>query len=272
MMPLLLPFDRPDDPGPPMPVELAIARGQQIVNRPVKLLIAGGVILALLGFQRSLWFVLAAPLGWIAGWCWWSYAAPRWRTWAIARGTDPRALQWYAEKGNLLWPKGHWGERTEFGSRSLRRSQQPAEPYRGDSGISPTESNLSPGFVVPPSNGSFLLGVAFWTIAMPVGRLVLNLFVEQPEPVSDSLFTGLLTGILLAAIAYRNESWRSAVSPEHAFGLGIVGALLLVAIMTKGDEPLSVLQLVLGTLLLMAPTYLLVASTAEWRRRKSPHE
>jgi hypothetical protein len=272
MMPLLLPFDRPDDPGPPMPVELAIARGQQIVNRPVKLLIAGGVILALLGFQRSLWFVLAAPLGWIAGWCWWSYAAPRWRTWAIARGTDPRALQWYAEKGNLLWPKGHWGERTEFGSRSLRRSQQPSEPYRGDSSIAATHSELSPGFLAPPSNRSFLLGIAYWTVAMPAGMSVLNLFREQPTAISQSFFTGLLTGILLAAIAYSRESWRAAVNPEHAFGLGLLGLLLMVTMSLRGNAPTSLFLILLGTLLLIAPISLMVAAVVEWRRRKSAHE
>ena len=239
-----------------------------MVNRPVKLLIAAGVLLALIGFQRSLWFVIAAPLGWIAGWCWWSYAAPKWRTWAITRGTDPRALQYYAEKANLLWPKGHWGERTEFGSRALRETQQPAVPYRGDPEEAAARVDMAPGFPGPPSNTAFLLWVVYWTVLLPAGMSILNFFRDRPTPISESWFLGLLNAITFAAMTYSRQSWRDAVSPEHAFGLGLVGLLLMIAISLKGTAPWSVWIIVLGIVLLLAPLYLLVRSTVEWRRRR----
>jgi hypothetical protein len=244
-----------------------------MVNRPVKLLIAAGVLLALIGFQRSLWFVIAAPLGWIAGWCWWSYAAPKWRTWAISRGTDPRALQYYAEKGNLLWPKGHWGERTEFGRRALREAQQPVEPFRGDATTplaEPGTSEFAPGFFAPASNRSFLMGVVFWTIGMPLGRWLTSGFIERDSPYHETLFTGLLTGILLAAITYTRKNWRAAVSPEHAFGLGMLGMCLVIVLLTTGNTPPRTVQIVFGALFLIAPGYLMVRSVMEWRLRRRP--
>lgn len=262
----LLRFDRSDDPASPIPVPLAVARGQRIVNRPVKFLIAAGVVVAVIGFGRSVWFVLAVPLGWIVGWCWWSYAAPQWRRWAAARGADPRALQWYAERAHLLWPKGHWGERTEFESRVARRSLQPTDPMPTDPEVIKSHE-VSPGFFGPPSNWTFLWGVAYWTVAMPAGMTVLNLFRKQPTPMAEWWFLGLMNGIIFAAMAYGRQGWRQAVSPEHAFGLGMVGLLLMIAMSLRGTVPFAVL-IVLGTLLLIAPTSLVVMAIVEWRRRR----
>lgn len=270
MSSLLLPFDRPDDPQPPIPVALAISRGQRVVNRPVKLLIAFGLVLALAGFRLSPWFVLAAPLGWIVGWCWWSYAVPHWRTWAIARGADPRALQYFGEKVKLLWPKGHWGERTEFGSRELRQAQQPTEPYRCDEAVVAVQGGFSPGFLEPPSNRTFLMGVVYWTLAMPLGTMIMNQFVARPTPVGENLFIGLLSGVMIAAIAYRRTRWQANVSPEHAIGLGALGVLLVGAVLITGKSPVTPLQIAFSTLFLVAPGYLIWQALREWRRRLPP--
>jgi ABC-type Mn2+/Zn2+ transport system permease subunit len=104
---------------------------------------------------------------------------------------------------------------------------------------------------------------------MPVGMSVLNLFREQATPISEAFFMGLLSGILLAALAYGKPSWRAAVSPEHAFGLGMVGGGLMLATLVGGDAPPKLLQLVFGSLALVAPTYLMVQAAIEWRRRRT---
>ena len=65
--------------------------------------IAGGLLIVL--------FVVGPPA---IAWIWWSYATPRWRFWALNRGVDPQALQNLAERQKLVWPKGHFFERTEF--------------------------------------------------------------------------------------------------------------------------------------------------------------
>ena len=139
--------------------------------------------------------------------------------------------------------------------------------------IEPARVNCETARIAPPaSDRTLLLGVVYWTLAMPAGRWVLNQFREQGAPIAESFFIGLLTGIIVAAIAYSRESWRRAVSPEHAFGLGIVGVLLMVAITVTGPAPLTLLRSVLGTLLLVAPTSLMIMATIEWRRRRTVHE
>jgi hypothetical protein len=261
-------FDRPDDPPPPIPTALAIARGQRLVNRPVKLLLWFGLIIAVAGFSRSYWFALALPLGWLIGWTWWSFAAPRWRLWALSRGVQPRALQWYAEKARLLWPVGHWGERTEFGSSAVRRASQPSEPFRDAELNDPAQFDLAPGFAGPPSDRAFLLWVAFWTVVQPAGMSLLNLFRENPQPVSEYWFLGLQLGIIFAAFSYAKERWRVVVSPEHALGLGLLGVILGAMTWAKGVVSVPWYVDALGALLLVPPSSLVLLAALEWRRRQ----
>lgn len=128
---------------------------------------------------------------------------------------------------------------------------------------------MTPGFFGPPSNRTFLWGVIYWTVTLPAGMTVLNLFRKQPTPMAEWWFLGLMNGIIFAAMTYGRQSWRQAVSPEHAFGLGMVGVLLVIAMSLRGTVPSSVLLFVLGTLLLIAPTSLVVMAIVEWRRRSS---
>jgi len=112
-----LDFDRGTDSTNPVSVYEAVERGQALVNRPVKMIMAGvGAIGAFLLFVLDLgpvgfFVMLSAPF---VAWIWWSYAAPRWRHWALTRGADPDNLQKAAERARLLWPRGHFLERTEF--------------------------------------------------------------------------------------------------------------------------------------------------------------
>lgn len=266
---MFIKFEHPDDPAPPMPVAMAVARGQRVVNRPVKLMIAAGVILALVGFQRSPWWVAAAPLGWILGWCWWSYAAPRWRRWAIGRGVDPRALQYFGEKARLLWPKGHWGERTELGDPAEREALQPKSPVRSHPDVIAETTNLSPGFFGPPSNQSFLLNVVYWAAVLPAGMAILNLFMDIQPVGPGHWFTGLTTGIQIAAFSYHQLKWREVVDPAHALGLGVLGVAIIVAGLLNTVVPVGPLLIALSLFLLIGPVYLTVAAVAEWKRRSS---
>jgi hypothetical protein len=53
--------------------------------------------------------------GFVLGWLWWSYSVPRWREWALKQpGINPDELQKAAEVATLVWPKGHFFEKTEF--------------------------------------------------------------------------------------------------------------------------------------------------------------
>jgi hypothetical protein len=107
----------------PLTVETAVRRGHLFITVPVVL-----IILAL-GFPA--WVLLKPPsnpstvatlllvLWMVAGppgvaWLWWSYTVPRWRHWALKQGVDADALQRRAVAQNLVWPRGHFFERTEF--------------------------------------------------------------------------------------------------------------------------------------------------------------
>ena len=119
---MILDFDRGTDPTRPLDVNVAISRGLSLVNRPVlTIMLIQAVIGALVAWvfdHPVVGYSLAfsAPL---VAWLWWSYAAPRWRYWALQRGVDAEELQEAAEQANLLWPRGHFFEKTEF-------------PFKGD--------------------------------------------------------------------------------------------------------------------------------------------
>jgi hypothetical protein len=52
--------------------------------------------------------------GFVLAWAWWSVNVSLWRRWAARRGIDPEDLQTQGQSSSLLWPPGHFFERTEF--------------------------------------------------------------------------------------------------------------------------------------------------------------
>jgi len=55
-------------------------------------------------------------VGFACAWSWWSVNVTLWRRWAARRGVDLDELQWRGEGASILWPKGHFFERTEIGN------------------------------------------------------------------------------------------------------------------------------------------------------------
>ena len=116
-----------------MPAELtpaqAAARGHFLVNGCVMLAMFGlpalsdGAVLAL-GFdsERAMAaagaaFVVSWPLAWLT----WSLLVPRWRVWAYERVEDLDQLKMNAVSVNLIWPEGHFFERTEIRTAKQRQ-------------------------------------------------------------------------------------------------------------------------------------------------------
>lgn len=105
----------------------AVARGQWMIN--------GAVGLAMWGPAA-----VAAAAGWIAGyrsegfavagaiffpsvavaWLVWSIQVPRWRLWAYERVDDLTELKARAVAAQLIWPEGHWFEKTEIRTQRTR--------------------------------------------------------------------------------------------------------------------------------------------------------
>ena len=108
-------FDRQSDPSP-LPAELAVSRGQLLINWPARGLMFAGFVIAYSLFERSsnLAGALVAVGGIAAAWLWWSWFVPQWRCWAHSRVADPEELQELGVQSSLIWPKGSLFERTEI--------------------------------------------------------------------------------------------------------------------------------------------------------------
>jgi hypothetical protein len=99
--------------------ERAVQLGQLFVNLPVLIIIA---TVAALGFRLygPIGGVVGLFLGPLVAWIWWSFSVPRWRQWAKEKGADEERTQTLAVKTGLVWPKGHFFEKTEFRSRTKK--------------------------------------------------------------------------------------------------------------------------------------------------------
>lgn len=110
----------PDDPSnkhsaSALTADRAVSIGQLVVNLPVVGIVALGGFLAYL-VKGPAWTALGVLLGIIPAWLWWSIMVPRWREWAKRRGADEDETQLMGERRGLVWSRGSFFERTEFGS------------------------------------------------------------------------------------------------------------------------------------------------------------
>jgi len=116
-----LDFERGVESGGQLTARAAVDRGHALINRPVRVIMgvvmAAGALFAFGLGRETVGFavIITAPF---IGWIWWSYAVPRWRAWALARGVDPDELQAMAQREKLVWPRGHLFEKTEFPFRA----------------------------------------------------------------------------------------------------------------------------------------------------------
>jgi hypothetical protein len=96
----------------------AVLIGHLVVSGPIVGIVglAGLVGLALGSFRWG------AVVGIVPAWVYWSFAVPRWRAWALARGAPPDRTQKLAASTGLTWPKGFILEKTEA------RSEDPPPP------------------------------------------------------------------------------------------------------------------------------------------------
>ncbi len=95
----------------------ALAAGQVFINIPVLVIILGAPVIAWVATASIAWTALSMVGGIPAAWLWWSFATPRWRSWAHDRGAPQATLQGLAERGGLVWRKGSMLEKTELRRR-----------------------------------------------------------------------------------------------------------------------------------------------------------
>lgn len=102
--------------------------GQILVNGPVVPLMIGPLLVMQTCFtiEPPLPQFAALGAGFVLAWSWWSVAVYRWRIWATAKGMSPAEVQRHGEAARLLWPRGHFFERTEWGRWSMQTSPMKA--------------------------------------------------------------------------------------------------------------------------------------------------
>lgn len=96
--------------------ERAVRVGQLVVNLPVIVIILLMAVPVFL-YGGPLWGIAGVFGGPILGWIWWSFSVPRWRKWAKEKGADEEQTHVLAVRAGLVWPKGHFFEKTEFRRR-----------------------------------------------------------------------------------------------------------------------------------------------------------
>jgi hypothetical protein len=99
-----------------MSARRAVAVGHLVVDVPVALLIGGAATASFLTLNLG-WALAVILVATALAWLWWAFSVPRWRRWAINRGSAPEALQRIGQRTGLLWPEGSLLSRTEFRMR-----------------------------------------------------------------------------------------------------------------------------------------------------------
>lgn len=109
-------------------VRRAIWTGKVVVTAPpLAALLAGAAFFYFyVVTDLSVWVLclvsVVAPLA--SGWLWWSFASPRWRVWALERVEDWDGLMAEAVGSGVLCSPGHWVERTEIRTRTVRERER----------------------------------------------------------------------------------------------------------------------------------------------------
>lgn len=101
---------------------LTVLVGTIAVNLPTLPLLVGPLIVL------QAWFSAAPPMpqfaalgiGFVSAWLWWSVAVTKWRRWAEQGGMSAAEVQYRGEKAVILWPRGHFLERTEWANLRAR--------------------------------------------------------------------------------------------------------------------------------------------------------
>ncbi len=77
------------------------------------------------------WSLLGVLFALLAPWLVWSFQVTRWRIWAYRRVSNIESLKVEAAALSVIWPSGHFFERTEFRSASQKRELERLEQSHG---------------------------------------------------------------------------------------------------------------------------------------------
>lgn len=159
-------------------------------------------------------FVLSIAAAWLA----WSVQVPRWRVWAYRRVNDIEALKASAVSVGLIWPEGHFFQRTE-----LRTAAQSLEIIRLEEAATTRNiETLSGGNAdrAPTPVGTACKAFVFGLICTPLCMLAPAGILSWAgiEITSSPIYWGLVAAfpVLLAVLIYRRAR-RDRVTADEGF-------------------------------------------------------
>jgi membrane protease YdiL (CAAX protease family) len=103
---------------------LTVVVGVVTVSFPTVPLLIGPILIL------QTWFPLEPPIpqftalavGLTVAWVWWSISASAWRRWARNGGMSAEEIQYHGERASIVWPRGHFFEKTEWENLRLRNT------------------------------------------------------------------------------------------------------------------------------------------------------
>lgn len=223
-------------------VEAAIRRGRARVMYPPLAFFALAAIAVALGVGHTpdwVW-VAACVAAFVTSWLWWSVTLPRWRVWAIENVEDPGELILLAVASQLMWPPGHFVERTEVRPRELEnrllwalqlalRRLRTSDPNRAAMLQELVEPWLHPGHIRTQaaagrmaSGGNIALTVGPIALALAVAVVVQHVVYGSDISVGWTA-AGIAVGLALSVIG-RNRAgatW-SSVAQWFLFYCGLI--------------------------------------------------
>jgi len=162
--------------------------------------------------------VLIFLLSFVAAWFAWSVQVPRWRVWAYRRVNDIEALKDSAVSAGLIWPEGHFFQRTE-----LRTAAQSLEMTRLEEAATMRKvASLAAGKAdqTPTPVGTACKALVFGLICTPLCMLAPAGILSWVgvEITSSPIYWGVVAAfpVLLAALIYRRAR-RDGVTADEGF-------------------------------------------------------
>lgn len=154
----------------------------------------------------------------VAAWFAWSVQVPRWRVWAYRRVKDIEALKASAVSAGLIWPEGHFFQRTELrtAAQSLEMIRlEEAATMRAVASLADGKANREPTPV-----GTAGKALVFGLICTPLCMLAPAGILSWVgiEITNSPLYWALVAAfpVLLAVLIYRRAR-RDGVTADEGF-------------------------------------------------------
>jgi hypothetical protein len=183
-----------------MTAKQAIQTGKKVVNTPISILVVSPLICLLLyafienGGEVETFksLLIAVGIGLALSWIYWSFVAPKWLVWAYKKVENKSELYARAVKGNLIWRKGHWANKTLIFSKKDKAF------------IEEIEKNISYGDRIKPLETEmdfYITKATFLVLSFVVFTFAGCGIIFIIEYIKEDYWPGILSGVVILCLA-----------------------------------------------------------------------